>query len=409
MVVTLDIIKNVYGGDGMARLGDGRVCFVPGVFTGETIKAKITEEKRNFTRAELVEILTPSPDRIDPPNNVIPGMVYAGVSPEAEMRFKTDQLENFLWKIQQSLVPLEVRQLPNESFYNYRNKAVYHVDKQDGKWKIGYRKEPFHEIVDVTEDPLALPGINAMIPIARSSVMSLLTQGAYAVRKSAARSATNVTIRWTQIDGGHWWFGDAPANLELREQTAGLKFRVAAGGFYQVNHKVGDELVKIVRDIYLSDIESTPHILDLYCGVGVFGITCAKAALSQKVEPRLVGVEADRSAIQCAKKNALDASVKGSFFCERVGMNLRRIKVGKNHTVIIDPPRGGLEKGVPQWLARGIAGRIIYVSCDPATLVRDLVPMMSAYKIEKTILLNMFPRTARFETVCVLTKREASK
>jgi tRNA/tmRNA/rRNA uracil-C5-methylase (TrmA/RlmC/RlmD family) len=352
-----------------------------------------------------VEIVSASPDRIKTPSNAIPGMVYAGISPEAEMRFKTDQLENFLWKIQQSLVPLEVRPLEKEAFFNYRNKAVYHVERVNGEWKIGYRREPSHEIVDVTEDPLAIPGINAMIPIARSSVLSLLTQGAYSVRKSAAKEATNVTIRWTQIDGAHWWFGSAPSNLQLREQTAGLKFRVAAGGFYQVNPKVGDELVKIVRDIYLEGIENTPNILDLYCGVGVFGITCAKAAESVNLSVRLVGIESEGSAIQCAKKNADDANVKGSFFCERVGANLRRIKVGNRHTVIIDPPRGGLEKGVPQWLARSNAGRIIYVSCDPATLVRDLVPMMETYKIEKTILLNMFPRTARFETVCLLSKR----
>ena len=407
MVVTVDILKNVYGGDGMARLGDGRVCFIPGVFAGETVKAKIVEEKRNFTRAKLVEITKASPDRIPHPADATPGMVYSDVTPQAEMRFKTDQIENFLWKIQQSLVPLEVRPLPDECFLNYRNKAVYHIDKQDGQWKIGYRKEPSHEIVDIEEDPLVLPGINAMIPVARSSVLSLLTQGSGAVRKAAAKSATNVTIRWTPIDGGHWWFGNPPEGLEFCEQTAGLKFRVAAGGFYQVNPRVGDELVKIVRGMYLANIAETPDILDLYCGVGVFGITCAKAAAMQGVKPRLTGIEADAPAISAAKKNAASANVDGRFFCERVGANLRRIKVTPRHTVIVDPPRGGLEKGVPQWLARGTAGRIVYVSCDPATLVRDLVPMMATYKIEKTVMLNMFPRTARFETLCLLTRKDS--
>ena len=96
MTVTLKIEKNVYGGDGMGRLGDGRVCFVPGVFAGETVKAEIVEQKKRYVKAKLVELVEASPDRREP-GVVVPGMVYAGVSYEAELRTKQDQLENFLW------------------------------------------------------------------------------------------------------------------------------------------------------------------------------------------------------------------------------------------------------------------------------------------------------------------------
>ena len=109
MTVTLKIEKSVYGGDGLGRLGDGRVCFVPGVFAGETVRAELTEQKKSFVRAKCVEVVEASPDRIrsfgaaasaDAP--VVPGMVYADVNYAAELRFKEEQLGNFLERVGQS-------------------------------------------------------------------------------------------------------------------------------------------------------------------------------------------------------------------------------------------------------------------------------------------------------------------
>ena len=120
---------------------------------------------------------------------------------------------------------------------------------------------------------------------------------------------------------------------------------------------------------------------------------------------RLVGIESVREAIACAKRNAEALGVKASFFCERVGGSLGRIKVGPHHTVILDPPRGGLESNVPGWLAKRPAPRLFYVSCDPATLTRDLTALMPTYRIEKATLFDLFPRTARFETFVQLVRR----
>ncbi len=410
MTLTVKIEKNVYGGDGLGRLGDGRVVFVAGAWTGETVKAEIFEQKKNFVRARLVEIVDASPDRLKtPPVNVVPGMVYADVSYDAEIRYKQDQLENFLWKISHSILPLEV--VPAKESAAYRNKAVYHIEKQNGKWVIGYRKEPEHRVVDITNDPMVCPEINAELSKIRAGIMALLTQGAYRVRNSA-KYAENVTIRWTPIDGVKWWLGVAPQSLELHEKTCGCKFRVSGDGFYQVNPKVGDLLVKEVCDEYLKGVEESPHILDLYCGVGVFGLCCMKALEASgktpgtgNMAPRLVGIESVKPAIENAKKNAAALGVKANFFCERVGGSLQRIKCGAHHTVIVDPPRGGLERNVPQWLSRLPVPRIFYVSCDPATLVRDLGAITRSYEIERVKMFDMFPRTARFETLVVLKKK----
>ena len=401
MTVTLKIEKNVYGGDGLGRLGDGRVCFVPGAFEGETVRAEITEQKKRYVKARLAEIVEASSDRREP-GVVVPGMVYAGVSYEAEVRMKRDQLANFLQKAAPGAPAPTVVAAPQP--LRYRNKVVYHTEKRNGAWVLGYRTEPEHQVVDTPQDPLACPEINAELPNIRAGVFALLTQGAKAVRQSA-RAADNVTVRWTPIDGVTWWLGEPPRGLELHETTDGRRFRVAAGGFYQVNPQVGDALVKAVREAYAAGAAEAPHILDLYCGVGVFGLACLAGGTAAET-PRLVGVESDREAVASAKRNAESLRVPANFFCERVGASLGRIKVGRQHTVIADPPRGGMEPNVPGWLANRLARRVLYVSCDPATLARDLAALAKAYTVRDVRLFDMFPRTARFETLVTLERKE---
>ena len=406
MTVTLKIEKTVYGGDGLGRLGDGRVAFVPGAYAGETVKAEIVEQKKRFVKTRLVGVEEEIPERLAETGPTVPGMVYADVAYGAEIRFKQDQLENFLWKVAHAVLPLEV--VPAAAPLAYRNKVVYHTERQHGKWLLGYREEPDHRVVDVTQDPLACPAINAALPAIRSAVFTLLTQGARAVRQSA-KAADNVTIRHTARDGVKWWLGEPPSNLELCAQTAGLKFAVPADGFYQVNPQMADRLVRAVRDAYVSGADAAPHVLDLYCGVGVFGLCCAQAAKASVPDGiRLVGIESARGAVACAKRNAAALGVPANFFCERVGGSLTRIKAGARHTVIVDPPRGGLEPNVAPWLARLPAPRILYVSCDPATLARDLATLARTYDIARVKLFDLFPRTARFETLVVLERKKTS-
>ena len=179
---------------------------------------------------------------------------------------------------------------------------------------------------------------------------------------------------------------------------------MAAGGFYQVNPPVADALAKAVREAYAAGAAEAPHILDLYCGVGVFGLACLAGGTAAEA-PRLVGVESDRGAVACAKRNAAALRVAANFFCERVGASLGRMKAGPQHTVIADPPRGGMEPNVPGWLAARPARRLLYVSCDPATLARDLAALAKVYEVRDVRLFDMFPRTARFETLVTLERR----
>jgi len=395
MTSTVFIAKNVYGGDGLGRLGDGRVVFVPGAWAGEQVRAELVDERRHFVKARLVEVVEASDERLASPEPSVPGMVYAGLSYKGECAAKESQLAEFLERARIAFPGIS-RGDDAERSLGYRNKVVYHFAKQGGKWAIGYRKEPEHDIVDVESDPLARPEINRALPEIRRSVLALLTTGPEAVRKDTMRKES-LTIRWTAKSGVRWWVGEAPRDLVMKETTLGLDFEVPAGGFYQVNPDVCESLAREVAAAYARGSDKAPTVLDLYCGVGVLGLCCRP--------PRLISVESGRQAVEFATRNAQSQKAANArFFPWQVGRSLRKIRIGAETTVIADPPRGGLERGVARWLAESNAARIIMVSCDPATLVRDLRELCRVYEVESVKWFDMFPRTARFETMVSLVK-----
>lgn len=394
MKLTVEILKNVYGGDGLARLGDGRVAFVPGAIAGEIIKASIVETHSSFVRMRIESIETPSPHRVAAPGVVAPGMVYGCFDAEGERLAKGSQLREFF---ERARIPVArfVGMEKSPCRRNYRNKSVYHFEQSGGLWRIGYRRENTHEVVELPEDPLARPEINAAMPEIRRHLLAMLTQGAPSIRRATA-AAGKVTVRWTSRSGVKWWIGEAPAGLKLMEETCGRVFEVPAGGFYQVNPAVGEELVRTVKREF--NVRRTPALLDLYCGVGVFGLICRPESL--------VGVESGREAVAFAKANALrEGMPKAQFVAGETGRSLRRLKIDGATSIIVDPPRSGMEPGVARFLARSGAPYIYCISCDPATMMRDLRVLHAAYSVESVQAFDMFPSTASFETLAVLRRK----
>ena len=399
MVSSVYIAKNVYGGDGIGRLGDGRVVFVGGAFAGENVKAEIFEEKSSYVKARLVEVIDPSPDRLDRtliadqlPDGPVPGMVYAGLSYNGECAAKQQQLAEFF---ERRHIPIpEIISCSNQAILNYRNKVVYHFARQNGRWVVGYRREKSHEIVDVERDPLALPQINAKLPEIRRQIISLLTQGAYNVRKSVEKEGC-VTIRYSPRSSVQWYIGKINEPFVMQEVTCGKVFEVPSDGFYQVNPEIGERLVKCVVDEFVKS--PTEMIVDLYCGVCVFGLSCPCR--------HLIGIESGRNAVKFAQRNAAaQRHPDARFLCGEVSHMLKKANISSTATVIIDPPRGGMEKNVPATIVRANPQRIIYISCDPATMMRDLQAFIPRYQVGALYWFNMFPRTARFETVVVLER-----
>jgi len=402
MVSTIYIAKNVYGGDGLGRLGDGRVAFVPGAFAGEQVKAEIVEERRGYVRTRLVEVVEPSPDRVGTSPAPAPGMPYANVSFGCEMRLKEEQLSEMLARAR--LEPGALKRIPADlEELGYRNKAIYRFALAGGKLVAGYLKEGTRDIIDMPSDPLVRPEIDAALPEIRSNLEALLTKGAPAVRRDVA-AKERFTVRWSPRSGVKWWLGDDVPKGSIVEITCGKTFEVPADGFYQINPTAADALVSAVADRVVAS--GCTELVDLYCGVGVFGIVAASR--SAKISS-LVGVECGRTAAAAATQNAAKNSVKAAFLADRVAHAAKKIRMSPNAAVIADPPRGGFEKGVPERLASSPAARIFYVSCDPATFVRDLRTLSRSYDLEEVLWIDMFPRTARFEAVAVLVRKDGAK
>ena len=403
LTCTVDTLA--YGGDGIARV-DGRVLFVGETAPGETVRARVTAVKKNFARADLVEVLAPSPARAAPCCRVldpvsaalcrVPGCVYDHLDYAAELAAKQQQLEGFLLRLPggpaQQVLPPFAAPAP----LHYRNKIVLHVQREPGGVRLGYRLEPSHRVLDLPACPLACEAINRMLDDLRS---------APAFRQ--LHTGDNVTFRHTEHDGALWWTASAPAGAAgpelLTEASPVGPLRVPRDGFYQVNPSASAELVRTVAAWFAEDPAAT-DLLDLYCGVGVFGFACMRAGGT-----RLTGIEAGRAAIDAARLNARTLGIPGTFLCHALGRSSLHIREHlpdpQRSTVLVDPPREGLAPDVARAVAASAAQRVFYVSCDPATGARDLATLLGGgYRITRVKLFDLFPRTAHFETLAELRR-----
>ena len=234
-----------------------------------------------------------------------------------------------------------------------------------------------------------------------------------AFRRSAefrhAQPPYDITFRHTPHDGTLRWRDDEkpdPARSgPLTENSPAGPLRVPHNGFYQVNPAVSQALVQTVS-AWFAEFPGTPELLDLYCGVGVFGFACMKSGGT-----RLTGIESGHAAVSAARQNASELGLPATFHCHALGQD--RVDFSayaatpQRTTCIVDPPRDGLTPDIAQSLAASGLGRIFYVSCDPATLARDLKTLLAGgYRITRAQLFDMFPRTAHFETLVALKSSE---
>ena len=402
---TLRIGSIAYRGAGVARAADGAVCFVPGTCPGELVEAELAEERRTFRKMRLARVLEPSPDRLASPECLlpggapVPGCVYGHARHEAEVAWKNGQLRDFLVR-QAGLAGAGERleaPLVSPAALHYRNKCVLHVAPRR---TLGYYGEDNETVVDVPSCPLSVAPIDDEIAAMRADEAFW--------RYAAAGS--EVGLRWTKADGVALWVdrprdrGRRPEPLpDLSEETPILgRMRVPARGFWQMNGAVGGALVSAVSDVLRA--AAPARLLDLYCGVGVFGLSAAKTGV-----PRVVGADSGRDVVRAAGENAREHGLDGRarFECADVARAARRLlseNAGPGGAVLVDPPRAGLDPRVVDELLAHPAGMLLYVSCAPDTLSRDLRRLCApgGYALRSARLFDMFPRTAHFETLCVL-------
>ncbi|KAF5408705.1 MAG: 23S rRNA (uracil(1939)-C(5))-methyltransferase RlmD [Candidatus Udaeobacter sp.] len=356
-VVELKIEDIAFGGKGVGR-EQGKAIFVPYTIEGELVSAGIVREKKQFAEAELVEVKESSPHRVTPECPYFAqcgGCAYQHIGYEHQLAIKWRQVRNVLQRIGK-LKDIPLRPIiPSPKQYGYRNRITVHA--QDGV--IGFFRRDSHHLIDIERCPISCDEVNRELRDLRGRNPR---DGHYTLRTSSSRRV-----------------------------------------FSQTNDEVADALRRLIADLVPPDQDL---LVDAYCGAGFF----AKALLN-KFE-RVVGIDWDKFAITDAKE---DATEKEIYITGQVEEELRRVgavhlgrgPVDEIHlgrlrsiaptTIIVDPPAIGLSAKVRDAILDLLPTTLIYVSCNPATLARDLKELHEKFTIDSITPLDMFPQTAEIE------------
>ena len=396
----------VYGGKGLAR-PEGMVCFVPGTLKGETVRVQITKQRRRYAEARLIDVVHAAPERQEPicplalkagMDAFCPGCAYQHVTYEEELRLKQAQLENLLTHQAGLDAPHFDEPVASPLPLHYRNKIVLHEQRQGDRWMLGYVTDNNRSLVDVATCPLAADTINEAIGALRRE----------REKPGMRRERTTHTFRTTPHNGVVRFSGRASRDVPwLTETTAVGTLHVPPGAFFQVNPGLADKLVERIETFLAQDKHPNGRVIDLYCGVGLFAFGALRAGAAE-----VLGIDSHGGAIAAAQRNAkgLADGKPVHFFVSEAGPGLRHAlaKVDpESVTLIVDPPRRGLDAAVLDVIAQTPPANLIYVSCAADTLARDLAAITKVgYHVETVQLFDMFPRTALFETLAVLRRGE---
>lgn len=427
----LTIEKLVYGGDGLARLpadehGRGKAAFLPFVLPGEEVEATLVEQKPGFARARAEKILQPSAKRIDPGCPYFQscgGCHYQHTGYEHQLEIKAAILKENLRRIAKLELQTELVIHPSPP-WNYRNRTRLKI-RTTPEFAAGYYKYNSHEFLPIEQCPISSPLINQAIKalwqagaegkitaeveeielFADAEDAKLLVE-LYCVPTIAEAAAGKMAADLQQClpqTAGVAAFRRTTTPAEPKPiATAGTPdlsyktdhgtYRVSAGAFFQVNRHLIEELTKTV-----TTGASGQTVLDLYAGAGLFAVPLARSFA------QVIAVETSQTSLSDLAYNS-PANVKtvGSTVEQYLKSVPTRLSPD---LVVVDPPRSGLGENVVRGLAALRAPRITYVSCDPATMARDLSGLMKAgYRVEQAHMLDLFPQTFHLETVLHLAR-----
>jgi 23S rRNA (uracil1939-C5)-methyltransferase len=435
----------IYGGDGLAHLpadekGRGKAAFIPFVLSGEKIEATLTEQKPGFARARAESILEASTHRVEPgcPHfGRCGGCHYQHSSYEHQLEIKREILRETLKRTAKLELSVDIQVHPSPP-WNYRNRSRLKVQTTPD-FRAGYFKMASHELLPVEECPISSPlvnrGIAALWQTGRAGKLPpgvdeveffangddthlLLEVSAKADSRRAALRAWAEDFQSSLPEiVGVVVFREAPKGApatqeklltvgagHLTYRTSRAAYRVSAGSFFQTNRYLTDELVKIV-----TEGQSGEHAIDLYAGVGLFSTALCDMRHIVSVESSQTST-ADLSYNLRSNGEAVRATTEEYLSGSH---STRRARKGavlphpafKPDLAVVDPPRSGLGDRVARILVTMGAPRVVYVSCDPVTLARDLVVLVAAgYRIEQVRLVDLFPQTYHLESVVHLAR-----
>ena len=391
-----------YGGEALGRLPDGRAVFAPFGLPGEKARLRLVEDKPRYARAEIVEVLEPSPERVAPRCShfgVCGGCHYQHMSYEAQLNAKTAILKNQLERIGGFDNPPVLPAVPSPNPWYYRNHVQFTLTREG---KLAYHKLRSEGVFAVQECYLPEPAINEtwpkldFEPLAELERISL-RQGAgedlLLVLESSEIQAPEMSVEELPISVVHL----SPAGPLVMAgsefifiEVLGRPFRVSAGSFFQVNTPMAEAMVTHI----LGNVSLSPGTaaLDVYCGGGLFS-----AFLAPQVG-RLVGIESSPEACEDFAAN-LDEFDNVELYEDAAENVLPQLDL-KPDLALVDPPRAGLERGALDGLVRMQPAQLVYVSCDPATLARDGRRLAAAgYRLRQATPFDLFPQTFHIESI----------
>ncbi len=409
-MVELTITALSHAGEGIGRVA-GRAVFVPFALPGETVRVEIVEEKKNFARAHLREIVSAAPERVTPPcpyhfsleaaaraGTACGGCQLQHLAYAAQLEFKRRVVTEHFARIGGLADPPVRAMRPSPAPFNYRNHVQLALTPEG---ELGFRAANSHTVVPVRACHLLPPALAALLPQIR---LEPETELDYVTLRLGADDDTLVVFETSaeapeveldlpvaaallRPDGASFTIADRDY---LGMAVRGRLFKVSAGSFFQVNTGLVESMVaQVLEGLALRSGET---VLDLYCGVGLFSAFMAPAA------GRVIGVEAYAPAVSDAAEN-LDEFDNVEIYAAPAEEVLPGLDVGVQ-AAVLDPPRAGCAPEVLAALLRLRPARLVYVSCDPATLARDAQRLMAGgYQLDWVQPLDLFPQTYHVECV----------
>ena len=397
----------VHGGDGLCRI-NGQACFVPGVIPGETVRVTPIEQHPGFVRARLEDIITPAPDRCTPPCPVFGlcgGCHWQHMAYARQLLCKQAIVIDCLHRIgkvhQCAVAPV----VPSPDIWGYRSRVQLQVGQHD---KIGFYRPRTHRIVPITHCPLLMPLLNEALAWYRTEMRRLqVPSGTQQVDMLALPQSGAVLISWrdkrARVLRSNRWAANGQlhdcGSQPLHEQIGGLDCVRSPGNFYQVN--IGQNIQMIDAVCAAMQPLSGKRICDLFCGSGNFSLPLARG------NAVIRGIESNARAIAEARKNAAINAIDGATFSIADIMGAAPgLDLDPCDGVVVNPPRSGCTPETLALIERLHPAVIVYVSCNPATLARDLGRLTQAdFAIRHIQPFDMFPQTFHIETIAILDRK----
>ena len=394
-------------GRGIARI-DNKLCFISYALPDEICEIELVKDKKNYSEGKLINLITQSSSRIEP---TCPYFYLCGgchlmhLEYNKQLDYKKEKVKELLNRF--GKIDIDINKINYDKEYNYRNKITLHVKNK----KLGLYKEETNDLIEIDKCLLVSDIINNLITRLKEFISNYDNSITEIVIKNTSLSEVMLVINgecnkellinnFKDINSIYLNDDLIYGKNSITEIINDLYFEVYPRSFFQVNYNVMLKMYNKAIDYY----KSNPNlkVLDLYCGTGTIGISISKYS------KYVLGIEVNSDAVISANKNKTRNNIVNiDFICGKVEDNIDSIN--GIDSIVVDPPRAGLDKYTMDNIIRLNPSSLIYISCDPVTLARDLNILKDNYNIKEIEVFDMFPNTYHVETVSVLYRKTIEK